>query len=266
MDWISRVPPAFPAGEPIVPDDGFADHHDGSPVMWMSTDPVDDARDLWWRLFRDRRATGLYPILLAPEGPGMEDRPWRDGELDPVPLTDVTAIDVDALMRERWRDRFGEEESRAGAGRGPDSWARPDAGWPGLARPAWSVADPDAVAGDWVDFAPSPGPRRLGLVPAATGAGAIATLGWLGPINHMDVAQTAAIVGSWEERLGFRLIELGFDTLLGTVAIGPDADPRAVAVERFLACPDDLDQSAVEDRRSYPDEVASRPMWGLWWD
>ncbi|MEH0631693.1 DUF4253 domain-containing protein [Streptomyces stelliscabiei] len=80
---------------------------------------------------------------------------------------------------------------------------------------------------------PRPGARRRSAdIPAA--------IGWTGPVNHEnDVARLCAVLRSWEDRFGIRVVALTFDQLVLSVAAPPttEAEAEAVAAEHFAFCP-----------------------------
>jgi hypothetical protein len=260
--WTDKIPvTSLPLGELVVPDPDLAEQDAIGPVMWMTREPVDGSIALWRRLWATRAITGLYPLIL-PDCEGMEGRPWSEGELCPVPWAEVQAVDVEEELGSRWAELVAASDPATLAWTG-----HPDGTWPGLAPAAAFDVDPDNPSDlldslpRWFDVC------RIGLVPARTGSRALATVGWLGAANHyVSVAPLAAIIRSWEERCGFRLIAAGFDQLIGSHACRPLPDPVAIAVEHYLTCPDELDQNFAGDTAEYLKDIASTPGWGLWWD
>ncbi|MGW4444511.1 DUF4253 domain-containing protein [Streptomyces sp. NPDC004682] len=109
----------------------------------------------------------------------------------------------------------------------------------------------------------------LALVPAARSADLAAAIGWTGPVgDEDDAARLCAVLRSWEDRFGVRLIALSHDRLDLSVAAPPQTveDALAVAVEHFAFCPDNVWQG-YETLRLYAEEalVGSR-HWTFWWD
>ena len=58
------------------------------------------------------------------------------------------------------------------------------------------------------------------------------------------MARLCAVLRSWEDRFGIRVVALGFDQLLVSVATPPTtlAEARALAAEHFAFCPDNIRQ------------------------
>jgi hypothetical protein len=52
-------------------------------------------------------------------------------------------------------------------------------------------------------------PGRIGLVPAQRPADVLAGLGWQGAVNSRLTADITAVLRSWEDRFGTRLLEVG---------------------------------------------------------
>jgi hypothetical protein len=203
-------------------------------------------------------------------GADYDHRPWHSGELDPVPLARVDALDAAAGLAEGWAD------SLVPMGENPYvEHLRPyGAAFPGLApRPArGSAAAPvtmDAL-GPWMT-------RRLGLVPCHRPADAVALIGWNGAINSRRAEQVSAVLRSWEVRFGVVLIELRFATLTLLVPHPPGdvSEALPIAAELAALCPDVLSQDGPIDGFGYGSGgtiaglarlLVDRPVWTLWWD
>jgi hypothetical protein len=262
--WTTHIPDSLPAGVLAVPDEDFT-QGESAPVMWLTSEPVHGSLAVWHRLFDQRHSTGLYPLIL-PERAGLAGRPWLNGELEPVTAADVATCDVAALLRERWQELVAasraQEVDLAWTGHG-------DGAWPGPVPAIPLAHDPSDVSALLADLPAAYDHCRIGLVPADSGSAAMAVVGWMGAVNHFaTVAPLAAVVRSWEERFGFRVVALGFDTIVGSHALGPlSADgARAIGVEHYLACPDELDQNYAGDVAGYLTRIAHNPGWALWWD
>lgn len=248
-----QLPSGLPPGRFVRPDEG-----DPEPVLWVSTAPVDDLPALWTRLFRARGATGLWPLALdgSHDDP---DRPWLGGELWPVPVGEVDAAEPGEVFADRW------DASATGLDGDDDVEAlAPFAMWPGLAPPGIGLDTPDAVARR---VAADLRPGRLGLVPAHRGADALAVCGWTGPSDYATTTQVAAMVRSWEERFGARVLRVGFDALRVAVAAPPLTDDHLlhVAAEHFAFCPDVVWRGSGS-LREHAASLAGRPRWDFRWD
>lgn len=82
-----------------------------------------------------------------------------------------------------------------------------------------------------------------------------------------DVGGLSAALRSWEDRFGAVLVELGFDSLVLSVAAPPTTASRALAVaaEHRAFC---LDNFLMQkgDLRAFADGLVRVPHWRFWWD
>ncbi|MFJ3137937.1 hypothetical protein ACIPK5_18785 [Streptomyces sp. NPDC086843] len=76
--------------------------------------------------------------------------------------------------------------------------------WPGLAPNRATTTNPDQLAGESAQEFLADHPKvRLGLVAAASGAGALAVVGWADPSNYdNDTAKFSTVVCDWEQSTG----------------------------------------------------------------
>jgi hypothetical protein len=151
-----------------------------------------------------------------------------------------------------------------------------DVEWPGLAAPL-PGGDPDVCAAEVADALVTEGPTvrspwhgelRTALVFGRRSADIPAVVGWDGPANHDgDMGRMCAVLRSWEDRFGIRVIGLGRELLLSVAA--PPTTPeqaRAVAVEHLAFCPDNLLQPGPGDLDAYAEELLGARAWAFWWD
>jgi Domain of unknown function (DUF4253) len=268
---LQNLPSGLPHGQIVVPDPQYARHTSAhpvtTPVMWVSDQPVPDARRTWARLLTEHPATRLWPLLLAahdgpPDGPA---RPWHSGELAPGPESPTTENGADSILAEGWHLLTGENVDF-----GPDADpALPFPRWPGLAPPAEeaentiSRAASVATETDISDLTGRTDQPYLGLVPAPDGATAITASGWLAPSG--EPAKDSAVIKSWQNRFGAQLISLGLDTLVLIVTRPPRSleHARHVAAEHFAFCHDLTDMLPFDQ---YAQQLIDNPTWGFWWD
>lgn len=240
---FSTLPDDLPPGRLII--GSFTDATWGDrPLLWVTDEPIYDLGELWKRSFQTREETGLYPLLLATMN-SDPDRPWHDAELAYMPVEEVDAIDVESCLS-RWAEH------------------RP---WSGLANPGVQQREPDEAAAAMVEEVTAFRPWLVGLVPASRGADALALSGWTGPTNHSPTAPISAVVRSWEERFGARVVWVGFDELALSVAAPPVSieHARQVAAEHCAFCPDNIDQSH-HDFEGYAASLVGAREWRFWWD
>ncbi|MFI1992688.1 DUF4253 domain-containing protein [Actinoplanes sp. NPDC020271] len=236
-------------------------------LLWISETPVESG---WWSTVHAQRGeTGLWPLLLQGLGTSTPMRPWESGELLPELIrTRPGDHDVSALLRMWFEGQMPLEEELAEVG---EVIAPFRDGWPGLAPPGAIGTDPEEHAVEsaelLADFDRAAG-ARLGLVPCSRGADAPAAIGWSGPLNHEnDTAMISAVLRSWEERFGARLVALGFDTMVLSVAAPPREieHARLVAAEHLGFCPDNITQG-TGSLEEYAKELLGAEQWGFWWD
>jgi hypothetical protein len=139
--------------------------------------------------------------------------------------------------------------------------------WPGPAVPGEPTDDPAEVADRCAEQLVHGG-TRLGLVAVDRGADALAVTGWMGPGNYFNrVSPLAAVVRSWEDRFGARLLGIGFDTLDLSVAAPPVTFDHAlhVAAEPWMFCPDNVEQCG-RGLAGYAEQICGELSWSFWWD
>ncbi|WP_017582288.1 DUF4253 domain-containing protein [Nocardiopsis valliformis] len=234
---------------------------EGDPLLWVSDDPV--TVGLWSWLFAECPRSGWWPLLVE----GFDRNP--DLLLEALTInrfTPLTDHDPAGLLATWW------EEYTASSDPGSEEMAPFGRIWPGTV-PAASLVEgaAEARASECAELLVEHGrPQRLGLVRAASGAQALLSCGWSGPLNYdNDTAVFAAVVADWERRFGARLLGLGFDTLTLSVASAPTDIDRAlrVAAEHFAFCPDLVWQGhSPHTLRGFAERLVDCPVWNFWWD
>ncbi|MFI0356544.1 DUF4253 domain-containing protein [Actinomadura sp. 9N407] len=221
-------------------------------ALWVSDERLPDAGRHWLQAFGSRTGTGLYPLLLDTLD-GEPGRPWHGGELSPAPKGTIDVLSGNGVLRRLWDDAAAEED-------GP---------WPGLAAAGEGEdgSDADEVARELVESLARERDWLLGLVPATRGADALTLAGWDGPCNHTNHTQEiSAVLRSWEDRFGVRVVAVGFATLQVSVARPPVTFEHAcqVAAEHFAFSPDNwLDHGTLEE---YAETIVKADRWSFWWD
>lgn len=253
-----RMSVALPAGDLVWPDPDYAQHQTPTrPAYWLSEAPVDT--DLWVRLRAEHHRSGLWPLLLDDS-----TQPWSAGQVAPEPVQDVDGYDPAAFMAEVWADwlepQTDDEEFEDLAPFGRDC--------PGLAAPGEPMRSPTAVAEWYARVLGGSGSTPLGLAAAGRGSDALVVMGWQGAVNHNKwTAPLAAVVRSWEDRFGARVVRVGFDTLEMSIAAPPITLDHAlhVAAEHWTFCPDNILQGPGT-LAGYAAEIRGRNFWSFWWD
>lgn len=267
-DPFGALPAGLPPGRLVTPDDDADERSGGRPVLWVSDAPLADAARHWLRLFEARDKTGLYPLLLDTLR-NETDRPWHAGELsDPASVGVIDVLTAVGVLRRFWEQVTEELDDEAGEEEQVDASGVPRGPWPGLAEPGVLDRDPDEVARRYVEERYSGESMLLGLVPATRGADTLALVGWDGPVNHTDhTPEISAVVRSWEDRFGARVVSVGFAELDLSVAAPPvtAAHAREVAVEHHAFCPDNVWQGSG-DFSDYAGRLVGAGNWSFWWD
>ncbi|WP_406354459.1 DUF4253 domain-containing protein [Streptomyces sp. NBC_00658] len=264
------------------------------PLVWHADAPATPGA--WSALEPARRTSGLLPLLVDVGGAqgGLED--W---ELRPDEVSYPGDHDAEEVLAEFWEeyaaDELGADEDYPGKEAVVAVFGEPNTydetiapyspEWPGLAPAttptagqdapdALAATDPDTHAAEIADSLSADGSwlkdPRLALVPARRSADIPAAIGWSGPVNYEgDVARLCAVLRSWEDRYGIRVVALTFDQLVLSVAAPPTttAEAEAVAAEHFAFCPDNITQGNHEALRAYAaHEILDQQVWSFWWD
>ncbi|MFJ8475606.1 DUF4253 domain-containing protein [Kitasatospora sp. NPDC094011] len=263
MTWpFSVAPPVpLPPGRPVLGGEG--------PLLWISDGPA--PAGLWEQLHRAHPQSGLWPLLLSPlDDADPAFRPWLSGELYPAQASDFAWYDPAALLRTWWEtgseedDGYGCDDEELAEALAPYGLQ-----WPGTAA-AVSLPDgaADTEARGLAGALRSVKDVRLGLVPARSGAEALAVCGWSGPANHVgDTAKIAAVLADWERRFGAQVVEVGFDTLQLSVPVPPAtlAEALPLAAEHIALCPDQI-QHGAPTAAAYAELLVNSHQWYFWWD
>jgi Domain of unknown function (DUF4253) len=259
---------------------------EGDHVAWATVDPVPRAGWAWAALSELHPRTGLVPILLdglpgdsmrfdSPELAGLSHdrlRPWDSGEFYiPDDPREADGLDVGALVKEMWRDwaLMGEDDPELAEMRGPFTLE-----WPGLAPPGDAPLTP-AERQRALDVVlprirghrrPTP-EARIGLVAADRPADVLAVVGWDALVPRAEsLLELTAVLRSWEDRFGARLIEVGFADLRLFV----ERPPRTLEAAQLLAAEQvGLADECIDAAGDVP-RIAARllngPFWTFWWD
>jgi hypothetical protein len=259
-----------------LPPGHIVDVTGAGPLYWVSDD-APTVEDMAWAR-AGSAVSGLWPLLvdgggamtvveLAADGPQERIRYWL-GEGQP---SDPSEIDPERRLADQWTDLTADNEANDYYEEHERVSALAPAGtaWPGLApQVAWDGSADDyangmtehLLANSWLEQ------PRMVLVPAVSSSDAlVAGLCTLAEIN--DIAGHAAVLRSWEQRLGARAIALRHDTLFVSVAATPADRVQAahIACEHFVFAPDNVLQNS-DSFPDYVDTLVGTNVWGFWWD
>lgn len=252
------------------------------PLLWHAERQASPGN--WAALGSPAGRVGLLPVLLDVGGAQGGPAEW---ELMPGEVSYPGDHDAEEVLAEFWEDYAADD---SGADRDSPTMQRVvdlvgepatydevvapyGPAWPGLSPALPLSAAPDTRAAEVADSLAGDGSLkepRLALVPARRSADIPAALGWGGPMNYEgDTARLCAVLRSWEDRFGIRVVALTFDQLVLSVAAPPTtrAEAEAVAAEHFAFCPDNITQGHHETLRTYAaHEVLGQRVWSFWWD
>jgi hypothetical protein len=247
----------LPPGRLVVPQEGRV------PAYWLSDEPAE--ADVWVSLRQAHARSGLWPLLASPLS-SYEQEPWEAGDVSPQPVGGVDQVNAAEGLEALWSEWVEDgDAAEAEDFLELEPFARQ---WPGLAPAARPAGDADAFADRYVSENDD-GTSRIMLVPAARGADVLTAVGWHGPVNYTeDMELLSAVLRSWEDRFGARLVEIGFDTLHLSVASPPAAKDAAelLAAEHFAFCPDNIVQGTSGTIGAYAAEIQAGHGWTFWWD
>jgi hypothetical protein len=231
--------------------------HPEVPVAWVTAEPVaENAGELWLDLVATAPAAGLQPFLIADSPPDMSF-------IDPRAGAKLDATDGARVLVETWMNRADPWLVEQGV-------VAPFSGlYPGLApRPEEQLT----MAEIEDELAGLP-PLYVGLAAVSRPADVLAAVGWWSQ-DEWDIAlPTAAVLRSWESRLGARLLQIGPSQEIRLLTPRPARTveaAQAIAAELWAvsdAVWGGYDHDADSARISWiAQSIVNEPVWGLWWD
>jgi hypothetical protein len=259
-------PVTLPTGK-LIPGNDPRDH-----VAWATVDPVPGSGRVWAALSGLHPQTGLVPVQLDGLG-GDPRRPWDDGAfIEPADPREADGLDAGAVLQFNWR-----------AWLPPPSWEDPEylemrapftREWPGLAPPERTPLTPAErqqaleVMLPRIRAAHGATPQaRIGLVAADRPADMLLVIGWAGLENCGEsLLELTAVLRSWEDRFGARLIDVGYADLRLFVERPPRTLEAAqrIAAEQVVFNGECLD--AAMDIPNLAARLVNAPCWTFWWD
>ncbi|WP_086728529.1 DUF4253 domain-containing protein [Streptomyces carpinensis] len=220
------------------------------PLLWYAGRSV--SRGNWAALGARAARVGLLPLLVDLGGSQGGPEKW---ELLPGEMSYPGDHDAEEVLAQLWEECAAQGEE-----------------WPGPAERRALTVDPDKRAAEVADSLAEGSPwfkePHLALVPARRSADVPTAIGWTGPLNHEnDMARLSAVLRSWEDRFGIRVVALGFDQLVVSVAAPPATltAAQAVAAEHFAFCPDSVVDEG-DGLEAYAGGLIGERLWHFWWD
>jgi hypothetical protein len=277
---VQLGPVTLPAGKLVTGWHG-SDHQ----VAWATVDPVPETGRIWAALSELHPKTGLVPIQL--DGlrvdlirashrrglPGDALQPWDNGDfIEPTDPREADGLDAGTILQFNWRawvPHPRHDDPELTQVRAPFTLE-----WPGLAAQEGTPLTPaerrhalDEVL-PRIRQANSATPQaRIGLVAADRPADVLLVIGWGGLVNCGESPlELTAVLRSWEDRFGARLIDVGYADLRLFV----EHPPRTLrAAQRLAAEQVVLNGDCIDGLRDVPG-IAARlvngPIWTFWWD
>lgn len=252
----------LPPGELLTEQSTRTGQGEPTPLCWISDDPP--SPQLLAALRADRES-GLWPLLLCDDNEVYGGR-CTVGVVPPEPRDHIDRWRAVDVMTRIW-DGLCKADDDLGPAYELDSLEPFRDVCPGLAPDGNLLADPDILANQqayrFIDDE-----TRLALVPGRRGADVLTVLGWSGAANHVSrTAGLSAMLRSWEDRFGARLLHLGPDRVDVSVAAPPQESGHAlsVAAEHWAFCPDRIMQDSGS-LSAYAQEIRGRRTWSFWWE
>lgn len=232
------------------------------PVVWATNQPVSEPGRLWSQLSSLLPVTGLVPILMAGLD-GSTARPWEEGDLaGPNDLTGLDDLDPADVLAHGWDSYMSDDQDEELAA----EIAPFSVQFPGLAPPEQIRLD----EGELQRALGSLSPARIGLIPATRPADVLAVLHWVTTDQYPDPLPLSAVLRSWEDRFGARLLEVGH-AAIKLFAERPPHDLEAaqrVAAEHYAFCDECAGHTGLA-RTTIPEvapALVNAPIWSFWWD
>lgn len=240
----------------------YARYGSGGPVAWATTEPVPDPGRVWAALSGAAQGTGLVPFLASSLDYNPR-RPWDEGEFeDPSDTSGLGGLEAAAILQSGW-DRSilvlpPEDDEYWTAGRIPYSRT-----FPGLA-PREDTAIGRQQVDEILDSLP---PARIGLAAAGRPADVLPRIGYTGVHSCQPALPVAAVLRSWEDRFGARLLRIGFDE----IQLLAERPPRTVQAAYHLAAEhrsfcDECGGNGLRDVSDIAEYLLTTLIWSFWWD
>jgi hypothetical protein len=241
------------------------------PVAWVTSGPVPEPGLTWSELSGISSQTGLIPFIADNLYEDEPDRPWRRQSSDlnyPSDPALADLVDVHDFLQHRWEELAHIDEN-------DEEWRKEEieeeiapfgVAFPGLASVATDPLAPEEL-NRVLQALP---PARIGLTIAGRPADALAATGWGASDQYPDGMPMTAVLRSWEDRFGTRLLRIGmheFTVLAGRLPRTVESAQKLAAEHWAFAdectCGNDDGPVSVSDLAS---RVVTTPIWGFWWD
>lgn len=192
-------------------------------------------------------------------------RPWDDGEFsEPEDISGLGLIDSARVQQDLWEGEAPSQEELAEDEDARVMFAPFSHEFPGLAPACHEELPDDKIESALRKLWPS----RIGLAAAERPADVLPLIGWDGNCNWgTGTLPLAAVLRSWEDRFGARLLRIGFATI-SVLATRPPRDLRSaqlLAAEHVVFC-DECAGLGMREISSLTKYLLASPVWTFWWD
>jgi hypothetical protein len=241
------------------------------PVAWVSDQLIPDSGRTWRLLSGMAAETGLQPILCVP--PGRHPEEWHPDDYfaKPCDIAEIDQLTAEDILTREWEGRAVEDGDLGDASRHWDpaeSYAPFSRQFPGLAPPAGEplTATETSAALDTLPAA------RVCLVAVRRAADIPSAVGWEVTDAWESMLPVSAVLRSWEDRFGARLVVMGPGAEIRLLVERPVrtlAAARAVAAELWAFCDAMADEGGrftLTTVSGIAAHVPNAPIWGFWWD
>ena len=245
----------------------------GEPVAWVTREPVPDAGRVWLAISAMAESTGLQPVLYLDNGYGGGQEadfhaPCDAGQLD--------RIDAREILAGLWGQKTvvmegGRALEEGDPGFDPtlaEEYQPFSRQFPGLAP----YSDGELTGAEIVRAVDSLPSAHLCLAAAARAADLPAVTGWVTTDAWPSPLPVSAVLRSWEDRFGARLVQLGPGAEIRLLVGRPprsQAAAQAVTAEIWAFADAWIDRHHEVELTTLSEiipNVLDASIWGFWWD
>lgn len=240
------------------------------PVAWVTDDLIAQSGRAWHHISARAAETGLQPVLCLPPSRHQEDWHPADYFARPGDIGEIDRLTAEDILRREWEGRAVDEEDDDPRWDPAEQYAPFSRQFPGLAPPAQA----QLTAAETLDALATLPPARVCLVAARRPADIPTAVGWLVTDAWDSTLPVSAVLRSWEDRFGARLVVMGPGAEVRLLVQRPArtmAVAQAIAAELWAFADTWVDYR--DERYAQLDEVSSiiprvldASIWGLWWD
>jgi len=233
---------------------------EGRLVAWVTDGQVPDAGRVWQQLSDLAAQTGLLPVLSAL---GAEGFAYHHD------VAAVAGLDAAEILAWRWENKTtpdGDPDADAWTAGLHQPYTRR---FPGLAPPMREQLAVPATK-DALDTVP---PQFVCLAAVSRAADFLTEVGWFTTEAWEPPLHLSAVLRSWEDRFGARLLQIGPAAKIRLlVSRPPRTEDEALAVAAELWAFGDTtwvtysSEEQVDSVADIASLIIDQPIWGFWWD